>query len=1643
MTERVLLSEIKKEREALGKPFTQEWASRIMESNPDVVDDVFSSQANLGGTQQSNKYGRYGNELWPSLKESMKSNLGSLAYGASLGTAGTPVPGGIFEAPGEWGSQQLGSLAAIIATAMGLEPLLAGAAVAAMPAAMGAVGATSAAIDAAKNPDASTFQRLSAPFVGGAEGFMTGKVLDPMLQLPIVPRTAATGGLFTSLGLAGGQDPLEAVAGGFALPLMLEAGGITELIRRRSAVEPIVSGSGKVPGPDLPVVAGPRTDRMPDLLLEQLIKSQVQAPIDYTVRGQSGRPAVSERDLIGQLFMEPQIARPTGPITAPWDIPMIGGPEPMLALPPSSGRSFPRESGPRIPMDAYGRGKVPLSESAPIESPGNVPNPYVPPTQGYGLEYRIESPEELALYRSLPAQIPSRVGTPPPIYIGPEGPAGPMVPHTPVGITPGKVRDFEYQRYDALPYEAATRQRITPPGGPPADVAPPRAETPPGFELVAKSDPVAAKKAAAERQTRLDALAAEAIARRQAGVTAPVSPPQTVPAPGVRIEPYVAPDTRAIAAEVGPENLRAAGIIPPETTPAKTSQNKRDYSRYETLDDLYAAEVGDVQRNKPEHAMNRVQHEIGGGVMNVAVEHIGDLTHRLADRNTLKWSGGHEFVKEKVTKALGWLRSGYGFMREHEENITSNAKHRGHDRDVFAAKVDKLLKNYADAHREIPVFNRVQQLARDAAIALGEKDVAGSTRNLEVLERMLGEGREAWRDYTRAFDPVRARNSGMSEADISRFLGEPSPAPVAPPETTPAKRTPAQRKAEIAKIAARKKAELEQATIQEPVAPVDPIQAERDAAVAAYLAKQEAPGSPVAGVQPEAAPITPEFAPKRHKRTGRIVGPAAKAEPVALPEYEHMGGIDYLNRKTGDVLMKVKTPGGAEEYLPTSPEYAARARQKAAGIGKDQTMSAPVGKDVTLGTGLGGMQDAKMPRVKFDAPAREVSAGNAVDIGAEKYRKSGAIEDWTRSTAVPKVSDKFIKEIAELKDVKSGEYDIGGRKYALPQLGGGKMGNAIDRDVLWPNLNAELARDDYINTWKMRARSVVDTQNIKSKGSDLFVRAQDPAHAKDADVKAVQAVLKMVRDDYNQAMAATGGNQMGFLENYMPHVEKPRRFDRILERNLNDPSTNEFELMHAKKKTSARAMFRAGKLKPEQLETDVPLLMDKYIESAARVIFNNPVIKQNRLHADALEAAGLKGGAELIRNYTDIIWADKPTALDHRMNNWPQWARVALRSVPAENKKLLNKAVFTMNLAFNLGVQPASVVNTITRYGFANSAKGMFLAMNPEFRRWTWDNTRSGRAKRETHENLVTEGIDRGLNTGQSSKPPTLSDNIERWGEWTTSVVERAVSAHGAASAYYDGKSRGFTGRKLREWMNEGIGKTQEDYYRADLPGNLQNRAAPGWVGFYTYFNGMLNMTRELSGIGKTGHYAEHALGGKSKSEVYARGLRYGIRFLVAAAIYDEYAHALTGRRPHREVATGNLEGVMPGGGGLIPYSHAAGLQRALAQSIRNDTGEPLIKWAVSRYPRAGVFFTRLWETIKAEEDERTVRDIRGNIKYQYEENESWKAWLFGPQSTGKGSEYSQQYMKGDIYKALESEMNDESNDNKPAWGRGGGKGAW
>lgn len=185
-------------------------------------------------------------------------------------------------------------------------------------------------------------------------------------------------------------------------------------------------------------------------------------------------------------------------------------------------------------------------------------------------------------------------------------------------------------------------------------------------------------------------------------------------------EPQHAPKGSRFAHAQLSSSIKKFVRIHPLTTKSKTQDALHD-ERTKAFNALASA-----QRGEPEAAMLRYQRLSGGGVMSHAVEHTGDLTHRMAEHGG---RFGSEYVAPKVRSVLSSLRHGYGFAREHGENLQRSNIHPDHAKAALTA--------YAQEHMKLPVYNRMQEHARNAAIHLGLGNYDRAEHHLSALETAL------------------------------------------------------------------------------------------------------------------------------------------------------------------------------------------------------------------------------------------------------------------------------------------------------------------------------------------------------------------------------------------------------------------------------------------------------------------------------------------------------------------------------------------------------------------------------------------------------------------------------------------------------------------------------------------------------------------------------------------------------------------------------------------------------------------------------------------------------------------------------------------------------------------------------------------
>jgi len=195
------------------------------------------------------------------------------------------------------------------------------------------------------------------------------------------------------------------------------------------------------------------------------------------------------------------------------------------------------------------------------------------------------------------------------------------------------------------------------------------------------------------------------------------------------------------------EEFKALASQPP------TSDSASPATLPETPDEIEAAftALGEAQRGAPEDAMMDV-YTVMPGIYAYNLEHVGDLNWR----NTTMWEGRLVDIDEgmgKIKNAYKHLNRKYGFERQVKEQIGSQAKVTGRAAGEIESELRAAGQKYADEHRKLTVYNEVQSLSKEAAIALGEWRFDDARTHLAKLQGYVDEGTEAFTDRASRIQP--------------------------------------------------------------------------------------------------------------------------------------------------------------------------------------------------------------------------------------------------------------------------------------------------------------------------------------------------------------------------------------------------------------------------------------------------------------------------------------------------------------------------------------------------------------------------------------------------------------------------------------------------------------------------------------------------------------------------------------------------------------------------------------------------------------------------------------------------------------------------------------------------------------------------
>lgn len=165
-------------------------------------------------------------------------------------------------------------------------------------------------------------------------------------------------------------------------------------------------------------------------------------------------------------------------------------------------------------------------------------------------------------------------------------------------------------------------------------------------------------------------------------------------------------------------------------------------------------QVAHAQRGLPEETMLKLQRSNQfSPAYNGAAENVGDVINRMSEKAS--HHAPEAWLKPKIHSALSDIHLMEDSIEMQLRENLGQIKESGLTLDQAREEMRRLGQEYADAHRTLPVYNEVQMLANDAAIAFGEWRFDDARVSLQKLLKYVDS--EDWYDKLMRVQPGYAR----------------------------------------------------------------------------------------------------------------------------------------------------------------------------------------------------------------------------------------------------------------------------------------------------------------------------------------------------------------------------------------------------------------------------------------------------------------------------------------------------------------------------------------------------------------------------------------------------------------------------------------------------------------------------------------------------------------------------------------------------------------------------------------------------------------------------------------------------------------------------------------------------------------------
>ncbi len=437
----------------------------------------------------------------------------------------------------------------------------------------------------------------------------------------------------------------------------------------------------------------------------------------------------------------------------------------------------------------------------------------------------------------------------------------------------------------------------------------------------------------------------------------------------------------------------------------------------------------------------------------------------------------------------------------------------------------------------------------------------------------------------------------------------------------------------------------------------------------------------------------------------------------------------------------------------------------------------------------------------------------------------------------------------------------------------------------------------YKEVWLPTKKSIADSAGLKNEFDNQFKailkKHRFPATKKNGEylsdmlekkvdipekyvglTKDIRKFMNDKRDEANIVRKAMGKKEIGYIENYVPHVQQTSIWNMLIGDDMTISDNFDFIIPN-----QAKNPFAFRRMMKEMIDPDRNFfaLVERYNSAISKDIHITPAIENIKAYNIVLKDKEKFNAAKFWDEYIRVGLLGKQHKLDSALSVNP-----LVRRGLKKWKDLLNKAFLTGKLSWNIATQPLSFISlTPVEAGFRNTLKSVFKMFHSGIRRSVREHSLSLKIKSK---DILSDAI----GEGRGFANRIYRTKIDKWNDMlsvVSSIEEQLLHQASYIAGLDMAKKLGYTGDDAHIFADLVAERSQSMYNKENRSLILNSDVATGLIPFQSFAVEMSNHAKEVLT--------------KDKGAVQLKKReRLGklLRLIIGIWLANKYAKAITGR---------------------------------------------------------------------------------------------------------------------------------------------------